>query len=300
MLYNVKKRGKQMIDLHMHTINSDGSDTVEDLLRKCQELNLEFISITDHDTCKSYDDLKSIDVAKIYKGKIIPGCEFTTIYKGRTVEILGYGINTDDINKWKNEFYTEQKIKERIDYCKKEVIEKLSKLGIHIDIDTLDTDCSYDRAIYRKLIINKVENEKILGKGMLDNLRFLFRNGISNPSSQIFVDVSKYRPTPKQITDLIHKSGGKAFLAHPYQYSFNNILEMITNLRKECELDGVEAFHSSFTLEQMMEIQEYAKKNNLFICGGSDYHGTNKPEIKLKIGSDNLHISKNILEWYKD
>ena len=75
---------------------------------------------------------------------------------------------------------------------------------------------------------------------------------------------------------------------------------MITDLRKECDLDGVEAFHSTFTLNQMLEIQEYAKKNNLYISGGSDYHGVNKPEIKLKVGSDNLNISKNILEWYKD
>ena len=232
--------------------------------------------------------------------KIISGCEFTTTYNGRTIEILGYGIDTDIINKWKNEFYTEEKRKERINYCKKEVITKLSKIGIDIDIETLDTDCSYDRAVYRKLILNKEENEKILGRGMLDNLRFLFRNGISNPSSPIFVDVSKYRPTPKQITDLIHKAGGKAFLAHAYQYSFEDILAMITDLRNECELDGVEAFHSSFTLDQMIKLQEYAKKNNLFISGGSDYHGINKPEINLKTGCNNLRISKNILEWYKD
>ena len=289
-----------MIDLHMHTINSDGSDTPEELLRKCQELGLEYISITDHDTCKSYDALNNIDVTKIFKGKIISGCEFTTTYNGRTIEILGYGIDTDIINKWKNEFYTEEKRKERINYCKKEVITKLSKIGIDIDIETLDTDCSYDRAVYRKLILNKEENEKILGRGMLDNLRFLFRNGISNPSSPIFVDVSKYRPTPKQITDLIHKAGGKAFLAHAYQYSFEDILAMITDLRNECELDGVEAFHSSFTLDQMIKLQEYAKKNNLFISGGSDYHGINKPEINLKTGCNNLRISKNILEWYKD
>lgn len=288
-----------MIDLHIHTTNSDGSDTPEEILKKCQELELEYISITDHDTCKSYDDLKNIDIQKIFKGQIIPGCEFTTLYKGRTIEILGYGINTDLINEWKSKYYSEEKRQQRIKDCKEQLINNLAKLGIHIDINSLDTDCGYDRAVYRKLILNKEENEKILGKGILDNLRFLFRNCISNPEHPIYVDVSKYRPTPKEITDLIHKAGGKAFLAHPYQYSFDNILDMITELRKECDLDGVEAFHSTFTLDQMLEIQEYAKKNGLYISGGSDYHGVNKPEIELKVGSDNLHISKNILEWYK-
>lgn len=289
-----------MIDLHMHTINSDGADTPEELLKKCQELELEYISITDHDTCKSYEDIKDIDVEKIFKGKIIPGCEFTTIYQGRVIEILGYGLNTNLINEWKNKYYSEERKKQRITDCKEQLISNLAKIGIHIDINTLDTDCGYDRAVYRKLILNKEENEKILGVGMLDNLRFLYRNCICNPEHPIYVDVSKYRPTPKEITDLIHKAGGKAFLAHPYQYSFDNILGMVTELRKQCDLDGVETFHSTFTLDQMLEIQEYAKKNNLYISGGSDYHGVNKPEIKLKVGSDNLHISKNILEWYKD
>ena len=288
-----------MIDLHMHTTNSDGSDTPEELIKKCQQLDLEYISITDHDTCKSYDDLKDIDIRKVYKGKIIPGCEFTTTYKGRTIEILGYEINTDIVNKWRNSFYTKEKIQQRKEYCKTTLIKNLEKLGIFIDINSLDNDVPYDWAVYRKLLLNKQVNEKILGKGILDNIRILFRKCIANPDSELFVDVSKYRPSPKEITDLIHKSGGRAFLAHPYQYAFDNILDMITELREECELDGVEAFHSSFTLDQMISLQEYAKRNNLYISGGSDYHGTVKPEISLKTGCNNLHISKNILEWLK-
>ena len=132
---------------------------------------------------------------------------------------------------------------------------------------------------------------------MLDSLSILFRKGFTNPESPLFVDVSKYRPTPKEITDLIHKSGGLAFLAHPYLYSFNNTIDMINNLRKECDLDGVESFHSSFNIDQMLTLEEYAKKNKLYISGGSDYHGNKKPEISLKTGCNNLHISKNILEW---
>lgn len=289
-----------MIDLHMHTINSDGTDTTEQLLKKCQELELEYISITDHDTCKAYNDLKNIDVKNTFKGKIIPGCEFTTIYKGRTIEILGYFVDKDVVNNWHDNFYTEEKIAERKKYCLKQALENLAKLGIHLDEEKIDKSCSYDRGIYQLLVLNKEENEKILGKGMLDNLRILFRHGFANPESKLYVDVEKYRPTPKQITDLIHEMGGIAFLAHPYQYSFDNILDMITNLRHECELDGVEAFHSSFTVEQMLELQEYAKKNKLYISGGSDYHGTRKPEISLKTGCNNLHISKNILEWLKN
>lgn len=286
-----------MIDLHMHTTNSDGSDSPEELLIKCEQLELEYISITDHDTCKSYNELEEINVNNFFTGKIIPGCELTTVYEGRTIEILGYGVNKDIINEWCYKFYTQEKEDKRKKYSINKAIENLKKLGIYIDKDSLDTDCAYSVAIYKKLLLSKDENEKILGKGFLDDRRFLFRNGFANPESSLFIDVSSFFPTPKEITNLIHAAGGKAFLAHPYQYSFNDTLEMISMLRKECELDGIEAFHSSFTINQMNILNDYAKQNDIFVSGGSDYHGTVKPEISLKTGCNNLNISKNILTW---
>lgn len=288
-----------MIDLHMHSTNSDGTDTPEELLKKCENLKLEYISITDHDTCKSYNDIKDINIQNIFKGKIIPGCELTTTYKGRTIEILGYGVDTTIINNFCNRFFTKEKEDDRINYCKTKAVEKLNYLGINVDINSLANDCAYSVAIYKKLLQDKIKNEKILGKGFLDNKRFIFRNGFSNPNHPLFIDVSKYFPTPKEITDIIHLAGGKSFLAHPYQYSFDNITSMITSLRTECDLDGVEAFHSSFTKEQMSTLSVYAKENNLYVSGGSDYHGTLKPEICLKTGCDNLNIPKEILQWLK-
>lgn len=286
-----------MIDLHMHTSNSDGSDTPEELLKKCNDLNLEYISITDHDTCESYNDLKNTDISKIFKGKIIPGCEVTTTFKGRTIEILGYNIDTDYMNNWLNSFYTDEKKNDRITYCKNQIIEKLNKLGIVIDINTILSGSSYEHILYTELLKNKEKNEEILGKGILENRRFLFRKGLYNPNHPLFIDVTSFRPSPKEVVDLIHQAGGKAFLAHPFQYAFEDILEMITELRKECDLDGVEAFHSSFTIDEMITLQKYAKQNNLYISGGSDYHGTRKTEISLKTGCNNLHISKQILDW---
>ena len=194
-------------------------------------------------------------------------------------------------------YYTEELINSRINYYRNEVLKNLKNLNIEIDETTLDEGLSFEWAVHNQLIKNKEENEKMLGKGILDNRRFLFRNGFANPASPLFVDFSSFRPTPKEVVDLIHTAGGKAFLAHPYQYSFDNIPQMITELLEECPLDGVEAFHSSFTPAQMLELKEYAKKNNLYVSGGSDYHGTRKPEISLKTGCNNLNINKNTLEW---
>ena len=62
-----------MIDLHMHTNNSDGTDSVKDILKKAQEKGLKYISITDHDNCNGYLELEKIDVKKYSNGKIVPG-----------------------------------------------------------------------------------------------------------------------------------------------------------------------------------------------------------------------------------
>ena len=55
-----------MIDMHIHTNNSDGTDSVKELLEKAENLKLKYISITDHDTCKSYEELKNIDYSRFF------------------------------------------------------------------------------------------------------------------------------------------------------------------------------------------------------------------------------------------
>lgn len=69
-----------MIDLHIHSTNSDGTDSVQEILQKAQSLNLDYISITDHDTCDGYKELEKIDIPKYYAGKVIPGIEIKCAY----------------------------------------------------------------------------------------------------------------------------------------------------------------------------------------------------------------------------
>ena len=94
-----------MIDLHIHTTHSDGTDTIKQVLIKANELDLEVISFTDHNTCIVYEELEKINISKLYKGKIIVGCEFTTSFNNKIIEILGYGFNYKEISKFLNQFY---------------------------------------------------------------------------------------------------------------------------------------------------------------------------------------------------
>lgn len=67
-----------MIDLHMHTKYSDGSDSLCELLTRVENKKLNTISITDHNTALAYEEMEKIDLRKYYTGKIIPGIELNT------------------------------------------------------------------------------------------------------------------------------------------------------------------------------------------------------------------------------
>lgn len=69
-----------MIDLHMHTNNSDGTDTTEELIKKAENLKLKYISITDHDNCHAHEEIKEQHLDRLFSGKIITGIEIKCTY----------------------------------------------------------------------------------------------------------------------------------------------------------------------------------------------------------------------------
>lgn len=108
--------------------------------------------------------------------------------------------------------------------------------------------------------------------------------------------MSKYYPSLDKIIDIIHKSGGIAFIAHIYEYSsIDNKNETLNKIIKEYNLDGIECYYSTFTDEQTQYLIEFCKRNNLLISGGSDYHGKNKKDINLGIGKGNLEVPDTII-----
>ncbi len=287
-----------MIDIHMHTIYSDGDKTVEEILKMCEERKLEYISITDHDTCKQYED-EALKNNKIFSGKIIKGTELHAVFENKSIEILAYNINPTIINEWCEKYYSEDKLKEQQEICCKRLFDICYKHGLIYDESKIRKPKKaseyIERPIYEEVMTHK-ENHKILGE-FTESFSMFFRKGLANPDSSYFMNHIEFRPKYKEVIDIIHKAGGKAFLAHPFEYKFDNTIEFINNLKKEAELDGIECFHPSSEDDNKKDILvEYARKNNLYISGGSDYHGNPKPDIQIGVGRGNLNISKEIIE----
>ncbi len=287
-----------MIDLHMHTIYSDGDKTVEEVLKMCEERKLECISITDHDTCKQYDD-EALKNNKIFKGKIIKGSELRAVFQNRSIEILAYNINPTIINEWREKYYSEDKLREQQKIFYKRMLKICDEHGLRYDEDKIRKPKKVseyvERQIYEELIKYE-ENHKILGE-FAKSFSLFFRKGLTNPNSSYFMNYVEFSPQCKEVIDIIHKAGGKAFLAHPFEYKFEDTIGFINALRKEAELDGIECFHPSSADDDKKDILvKYARENNLYISGGSDYHGNKKPDIEVGIGRGNLNISKELVE----
>lgn len=149
-----------MIDLHMHTTYSDGTDTVKELLEKAEFLGLEVISITDHNTCKAYFEMEKFNVKEIYHGNIIVGCEFTTNFDNRLVEVLGYGFDYKKVNKYLIEKYNPLNNKKRFEAFYIKITERIKKLGLECDLDIIKKAKKrkfFEIAVYEELI----KHEKI-------------------------------------------------------------------------------------------------------------------------------------------
>lgn len=287
-----------MIDIHMHTIYSDGDKTVEEVLKMCEERKLEYISITDHDTCKQYED-EALKNNKIFSGKIIKGTELHAVFQNKNIEILAYNIDPIIINEWCEKYYSEDKLKEQQEICRKRLFDICDKHGLIYDESKIRKPKKaseyVERPIYEEVMTHK-ENHKILGE-FTESFGIFFRKGLANPDSSYFMNHIEFRPKYKEVIDIIHEAGGKAFLAHPFEYKFEDTIGFINDLRKEAELDGIECFHPSSADDNKKDILvEYARKNNLYISGGSDYHGNPKPDIEIGVGRGNLNISKEIIE----
>ena len=291
-----------MIDIHMHTIYSDGDKTVEEVLKMCEDKKLEYISITDHDTCKQYDD-ETLKCNKIFSGKIIKGSELHAVFQNKNIEILAYNINPNLINQWCEKYYSDDKLREQQKICRQRLFDICDKHGLIYDESKIRKPKKaseyVERPIYEELIKHN-ENHKILGE-FTESFSVFFRKGLANPESSYFMNHIEFRPPYMEVIDIIHKAGGKAFLAHPFEYKFEDTIGFIDDLRKEAELDGIECFHPSSADDNKKDILvDYARRNNLYISGGSDYHGSPKPDIEIGVGRGNLNVSKEIIEeWIR-
>lgn len=268
---------KKNIDLHVHSNCSDGTLSPEELVVLAHKKKLSAFALTDHDTIDGV--IPATKVAETYGIELIPGIELSTNYKEKDIHILGLGI---DIT---NHYFQDELIKfqNSRDLRNLKMIEKLQQAGIDITYEKMKerfSDSVLTRAHFAKFL---EENNYI------SNMWDAFPKYIGD-NAPCFV--SREKVTPFQAIQLIHESGGYAFLAHPLLYNFSTSdLELLLQELAAAHLDGIEAIYSTNRKMDEANMKMLAKKYQLKISGGSDFHGANKPNIQLGTGKGNLNIS---------
>jgi hypothetical protein len=140
------------------------------------------------------------------------------------------------------------------------------------------------------------ENEKYFAKEIWESLNAFYRTCVNNSDSPFFLDQMKDYLTVQEAATLIKKAGGKSFLAHLYGYFVDDHEDFLNSIVSLNALDGIECYHSLHTIDATKYLLNYCKEHNLYASGGSDYHGTLKPNVKLGESAISSKIPYDILK----
>ncbi|MBQ2938673.1 MAG: PHP domain-containing protein [Clostridia bacterium] len=289
-----------MIDLHMHTKYSDGTNTCTEILKKAEEKQLTYISITDHNTCKAYEELKNLNIKELYKGRIIKGVELNTKVLGIPIEILGYGVDTDCINQNIDKLYISNQERNIIEV--KRIYEICLKNNIDVGEDFIE---NYNPQMYaskylHQIITKSEKNKFLIDEDSWNNSNIFYRKFMSNPDTLFFVNTDDIVPTFEEASKLVKDAGGLVFIPHIFEYR-DNAEKILKYILENYVIDGIECFYTTFTEKQKEDLIKICKDRKLFMSGGSDYHGDFKPDVDMATGFGNLKIEENIInDWKND
>ena len=273
------------IDLHVHSVNSDGTDSTEAIIESSIELQLEAICISDHEYLTKVPQQKNIE--------IIQGVEISVSWdllddtnKFGGTHLLVYFLNEKSPLDKKLIELRQNKIKRNYS-----IIDNLKEFEIYIDkkdLDSLETKVP-GRPHIAELMVKKnyVSNiseafSKYLGNGKID--------GIDNHQLGI-----------KEIINLAKQSKSLVFLAHPHTLMSNKLYSKSDNwidnkfhnyikTLKDMDIDGIEVYYPGYSHNTINTLLEVCENQNLLVSGGSDFHGSRKPNNLLGIGYENSPI----------
>ncbi len=274
----------------MHTTHSDGSYSPEALMRYCAEKKLACVSVTDHDTMSSYEPCAR--EAEKLGIELVPGIELSAVFEPGTLHVLGYFLD-------RNHPDLKRKLEE-IQIARRErnpgIIRKLNESGIEITMKEVleEAFSGASKEVPENLKqIGRPHFAKVLvKKGVVKDAREAFEKYLAK-GRPAYID--KRRIEAREAIELIQKAGGVASVAHPKQMKLND-----GELDREIEklagygLAGIEVYNSCQNMEEQGVYLKIAKRYNLVVTAGSDFHGTQKPGVDL--GSYGIQMGYEMVE----
>jgi predicted metal-dependent phosphoesterase TrpH len=273
-----------LIDLHTHTYYSDGTASPEELVSEARAIGLEALAVTDHDTFEGYD--ATVPIAANTGLPLVRGIELSTKYKSKSVHLLGYFPAKEpaaEFTRWVLHMQESRRDRNR------RLIASLQDHGIDITLEEVERK---GRSLAGRPHFAKV----MIEKGYVPDIETAFREYLDE-SARAYVEREE-----AQLSDAIERvrnAGGIPSLAHPVRILRNNYGKVDALVREMLGhgLMALEVYHSDHKPEDVVHYTGLANEIGLKITGGSDFHGANKPRIKLGTGyAGNLAIPYQVLE----
>jgi 3',5'-nucleoside bisphosphate phosphatase len=284
-----------LIDLHAHTNRSDGSTDAADLVRLAVSEGIEALGIADHDTLAGYD--AALPVAGEAGLELVCAVELSTRPRepklpGKrqpSVHLLGYWLVSPPSRDFRCWLESQQESRRRRNL---ELVAKLEQLGVPVSLDEAEN--------YGRNQVGRPHFARVLcDKGYVSNMQEAFDLYLADEAK---ASVERDEPTLEEGIQRITESGGMAALAHPVRLpqrgpELASLLERLM----DSGLQGIEVFHSEHSPADTAEFSELARRLGLIPTGGSDFHGENKPRIRLGTGIDsNICLHYTFLEKMRE
>ena len=273
---------EEICDLHIHSAFSDGTMTPAQLIDLAQQLQVSAVALCDHNTVAGLPEF--LDAARDSGVWAVPGIEFSTDYEGTELHILALFVKPQHYAQITAR--TEQMLR-RKEQSNLDLIAGLKTAGIHIDYDAIKTarpDGNINRAVIAAEMVRL---------GYCGSVKEAFGGWLSEKRG--------FFHPPERLDALetirfIRSIGAVSVLAHPFLNLEEDSLRTFLGLAAEAGLDAMEVYYPKFTAEQTALAERLVEEFGLLPSGGSDFHGTNKPDIRLGTGRNNLHIPLSVLK----
>ncbi|MBR5095209.1 MAG: PHP domain-containing protein [Oscillospiraceae bacterium] len=269
-----------MIDLHIHTTASDGTCRPEEVVALAREKGLKAIAITDHDTVSGYP--AALAAGRELGLEVVPGVELSSRY-GKTIHILGYFLRTESLA-----------LGRVLQGIVAERDERNRRMAARMAVDGIPVD--YDEMLAR---FGPVIGRPNFGQVLVD----LGRARSVQDAFDRFIEKGQPYYLPRKMlsiersVEVIREAGGVPVLAHPYQYQLeDSALRQLIEHCMDHGLMGLECRYSRYNEEQSQALLALAKEYGLVPTGGSDFHGSNKPDLSLGTGTGQLAVPDSWLE----
>ncbi len=274
-------KNKKFIDLHTHSVMSDGSMTPAELVRRAKAQGLAAIALTDHDSIDGVHE--AMEEGEKIGVEVVPAVELSAI-SDTELHILGYYIDIE------NPFFLSQ-IERALVVRRQRTLatcENLIKLGFDVTVEeavAIAPAGIVGRAHFARLLANKGYTSSV--KEAFDLYLNYGKPAYSNTQCL----------TAFECVEMIKKAGGVSFVAHLHLTKMDDaVLKTFLQELIGYGLDGIEGYYTDYTPEQKDKYQALAKRLDLGISGGTDFHGAMKPHIEIGTGLGNLKIPYSVLE----